>query len=99
MVMKSPPVMIPLSGRVPGRASEPSRTRADDDGGCETFHGWRLGCLGFSRGRHFIGRRAMSVGACGPHHVVAWPRGEPYGVATLLPLFDSPPDSVYVTEK
>ena len=32
-----PPVMIPLSGRVPGRALEPSRSRVDDGGG--------LGCL------------------------------------------------------
>ena len=50
MVMKSPPVMIPLSGRVPGRASEPSRTRVADGGGCGTFRGWRLGYLGFSQG-------------------------------------------------
>jgi hypothetical protein len=43
-------VMIPLSDRVPGRASEPSQTRVDDGGSYRTFHGWRLGCLGFSRG-------------------------------------------------
>jgi hypothetical protein len=39
MVMKRPPVMISLFGRVPGRASEPSRTRVDDGGGYETFRG------------------------------------------------------------
>jgi hypothetical protein len=50
MVMKRPPVMISLSGRVPGTASEPSRTRVDDDGGYGTFRGWRFGPLGFSRG-------------------------------------------------
>ena len=32
MVMKIASVVISLSGRVPGRASEPSRTRVDDDG-------------------------------------------------------------------
>ena len=59
--------MIPLSGRASGRASEPSRTRVDDDGIYGNFHGWRLGYLGLSRGRQFIGGRAMSVGAYGPH--------------------------------
>ena len=63
MVMKSPPVMIPLSGMVPGRASEPSRTRVDDGGGYGTFRGCRLGYLGFSQGNQYIGGRAMSVGA------------------------------------
>ena len=101
MVMKSPPMMIPLSGRVPGRASEPSRTRVDDDGG--TFHGWRLGYLEFSREKVEIGGRATSVGARGAHTL--WPRDQgagaapPRGVAALLPLFDSPPDFVYVTKK
>ena len=60
MVMKSPPVMIPLSGRVLERASEPSQTRVDDDGGYGTFRGWRLGYLGFSGRRHYIGERAAS---------------------------------------
>jgi hypothetical protein len=41
--------IIPLSGRVPGRASESSRPRVDDGGGYGTFRGWRLGYLGFSR--------------------------------------------------
>ena len=49
MAMKKPPVMISPSGRVPGRASEPSRTRVVDDGGGGTFRGILLGCLGFSR--------------------------------------------------
>jgi hypothetical protein len=59
--------MIPLSGRVPGRASEPSQTRVDDGGGYETFCGWRLGSLGFSRGCEYIGGRARSVRARGAH--------------------------------
>ena len=59
--------MIPLSGRVPGRASEPSRTRVDDGGGYGTFRGWRLGYLGFSGRRHYIGERAASGGTRGGH--------------------------------
>ena len=74
MVIKSPPVMISISGRVPGSASKPSQTRVDDGGSYETFCGWRLGYLGFSRGRQFIGERAMSVDACGPH--TTWWRGQ-----------------------
>jgi hypothetical protein len=60
-------VMIPLSSRVPGRASEPSRARVNDGGGYRTFRGWRLGCLGFSRGCEFIGGMARSVDARGAH--------------------------------
>ena len=50
MVLKNASGMIPLSGRVPGRASEPSQTRVDDDGGVRTFREIVLGYLGFSRG-------------------------------------------------
>ena len=74
MVMKRPPVMIPLSGRVPGRASEPSRTRVDDDDDCRTFRGWRLGYLGFSRRTKYIGEVAMLVETRGPH--TAWWHGQ-----------------------
>jgi hypothetical protein len=79
-------VMIPLSGKVPGRASESSQTRVDDGGGYGTFHGWRLGCLGFSRGCEYIGGRARSVGARGAHtmgrHHQVWQPCYP----TLSPL-------------
>ena len=50
MVMKNASGVISLSGRVPGRASEPSRTKVDDDGGVGAFCGIVLGYLGFSRG-------------------------------------------------
>ena len=99
MVMKSPPVMIPLSGRVTGRASEPSRTRVDDGSGYGTFRGWRLGSLGFSRGNQYIGGRAMSVGARGAHTL--WRRvqvAHPPGVAASSAHFVSTSDSVYVTK-
>jgi hypothetical protein len=60
-------VMIPLSGRVPRRALEPSRTRVDGDGGYGTFRGWRLRPLGFSQRCEFIAGRARSVDARGAH--------------------------------
>jgi hypothetical protein len=98
-----PPVMIPLSGKVPGRALEPSRTRVDDGSGYKTFRGWRLGCLGFSRGCEFIGGRARSVGARGAHTMGR--RGQraggapPPGVASSLLVSISPLDSVNVSGK
>jgi hypothetical protein len=56
----SPPVAIPLSGRVPGRASGPSRSRVDDGGRSRCVSGKVIGCLGFSRRRVFIGEGALS---------------------------------------
>ena len=50
MLMKNASGVISLSGRVPGRASEPSRTRVDDDGGVGAFRGIVPKYLGFSRG-------------------------------------------------
>jgi hypothetical protein len=85
-------VMIPLSDRVPGRASEPSWTRIDDGGGYENFLGWRLGSLGFSWGCEYIGGRARSVGARGAHtmgqHGQGGPRHQvwPPRCPTLSPL-------------
>ena len=43
------------------------RTRVDDGGGYRNFRGWRLLCLGFSRGTEKIGERATSVGGQGGH--------------------------------
>ena len=71
--------MIPLSGRVPRRDSEPFQTRVDDGGGYGTFHGWRLGSLGYSRGTEYIGGRVMSVGTRGAH-TMTW-RGQRGGAA------------------
>jgi hypothetical protein len=73
--------MIPLSGRVSERASEPSRTRVDDGGGYRTFRGWRLGPLGFSQRCKFIGGRVWSVDAQGAH-TMGW-RGQRWAHATL----------------
>jgi hypothetical protein len=95
-------VVIPLSNRVPGRASEPSWTRVDNDGGYRTFCGWRLRPLGFSRGCEFIGRRARSVGTRGAHTMGRCSQGwvaPPPGVAALLPYFVSPSDFMNMSEK
>ena len=59
--------MISPSGRVPGRASEPSRTRVGDDGRDGTFRGILLGYLGFSRYAEYMGEDARSVEARGAH--------------------------------
>jgi hypothetical protein len=53
-------MVIPLSGRVPGRASGPSRSRVDDGGGSRCVSGKLIGCLSFSRRGVFIGEGAAS---------------------------------------
>jgi hypothetical protein len=60
MAMKRPPVAIPLSGRVPGRAFRPSRSWVDDGGGSRCVSGKVIGSLGFSRRGVFIGEGAAS---------------------------------------
>jgi hypothetical protein len=55
-------VVIPLSGRVPGRASGPSRSHIDDGGGCSMFRGKLIGPLGFSHRGEYIGGREASEG-------------------------------------
>jgi hypothetical protein len=95
-------MMIPLSGRVPGRASELSRTRVDDDSGYGTFCGWRLGPLGSSRGCEFICGRARSVGTRGSHTMGQCGQGwaaPPPGVDGSLLVSISPLDSVFVSIK
>ena len=54
------------SGRVLGRAPEPSRSRVDDDGGDGTFRGFLIVYLGFSVEEVFMGERATSGGPVGP---------------------------------
>jgi hypothetical protein len=49
---------IPLSGRVPGRASGPSRSWVDDGGGSRCVSGKVIGSLGFFRRGVFIGEGA-----------------------------------------
>jgi hypothetical protein len=53
-------VAIPLSGRVPGRASGPSRSRVDDGDRSRCVSGKVIGSLGFSHQGVFIGEGAAS---------------------------------------
>jgi hypothetical protein len=64
-----PPVAIPLSGRVSGRASGPSRSRVDDGGGSRCVSRKLIRSLGFSRRGVFIGEgAALGVGQGGLTH-------------------------------
>jgi hypothetical protein len=74
-------VVIPLSGRVPGRASRPSRSRVDDGGGLEYVSRKIDRVFRFSRRGEYIGRRAMSVG--GPGGPTTWWCGPRAGCTTL----------------
>jgi hypothetical protein len=62
--------VIPLSGRVPGRASRPSQSRIDDGGGLQ-YVSWKIDHVFrvFCRGE-YIGRRATSGG--GPSGPTTW---------------------------
>jgi hypothetical protein len=68
--------MIPLSGRVPGRASGPSQTRVNDGGGLQYFSWIDVQALrvfatkGIYRWRGHVRRWPR-----GPHYLVAWPGG------------------------
>jgi hypothetical protein len=86
--------VIPLSDRVPGRASRPSQSRVDDGGGSRCVSGKVIGCLGFSHRGVFIGegvasevdQGALTIGGCGPGAGRApWWCGRP--VASLRLLF------------
>jgi hypothetical protein len=71
---RRPPVMIPLSGRLPGRASGPSRSR-DDDGGDLQYVSWksvRLFRVFLSKG---IYKQTGDVRRWTrwSHHLVPWP--------------------------
>jgi hypothetical protein len=76
---RRPPVMIPLSGRVPGRASGPSRTRLDDGGGLQYFSWIDVRALRIFLMK-WIYRRKDDVRGClgGPHQGLARPVGRPH---------------------
>jgi hypothetical protein len=83
--------MIPLSDRVPGRASGPSRSRDDDDGGLQ-YVSWksvRPFRVFPSKG---IYRRKSDVRGWirGPHHLVAWSGGGLRHPMVRLPSGPSP---------
>jgi hypothetical protein len=57
---RRPPMAIPLSGRVPGRASGPSQSRVNDGGRSQCVSRKLIRYLGFSRRGVFIGKGAAS---------------------------------------
>jgi hypothetical protein len=78
--------MIPLFGRVPGRASRPSRSR-DDDGGGLQYVSWKsvssfrvFSMKGIYRRKGDVRRWTR-----GPHHLVARPGGGPRHPMVRLP--------------
>jgi hypothetical protein len=83
--------MIPLSGRVPGRASGPSRSRDDDGGGLQyvfwkTVRPFRVfPSKGICRRMGDVRRWTRQS-----HHLVAWPGGGPRHPMVQLPLGPSP---------
>jgi hypothetical protein len=94
-------VIIPLSGRVPGRASGPSQSWDDDDGGLQyvSCKSVRLLRVFPSKG---IYRRKRDVRRWTrwSHHLVARPGvAPPYGAAAPWSISVSPLDSVFVSGK
>jgi hypothetical protein len=84
-------VAIPISGRVPRRASGPSRSRVDDGGGSRCVSGKLIGSLGFSRREVFIGKGVASeVDQGGLTHRGAQARGWPHR-PTVWPARGPPP--------
>jgi hypothetical protein len=73
--------VIPLSGRVPGRAHGSSRSRDGDGGGLQYVSWKRDPSLRFFPSRELIGKRAASEG--GPGRLTPWWRGPGVGRATL----------------
>jgi hypothetical protein len=59
--------VIPLSDRLPGRASGPSRSRVDDGGGLQYVSLKLIGLFRFSRQGEYIGGRAALGGGPGAH--------------------------------
>jgi hypothetical protein len=74
-------VVIPLSDRVPGRASGPSQSRDDDGGGLQYVSKKIDRVLGFPHRGEYIGGRAASGG--GPGGLTTWWRGLGASCATL----------------
>ena len=83
------------SGRVPGRASEPSRDGFGVDGGYGTLRGFLLGSLGFFRDGDYMGEEAESEaerghqtrGRRGPRASRAWPTSGQVAPLQVLPFW------------
>jgi hypothetical protein len=83
---------IPLSGRVPGRASGPSRSCIDDDGGLQYVF-WKIDRVlrVFSSRRIYRRKGDVRRWARWPHHLVARARGRLRHPMVRLP--SGPPPS------
>jgi hypothetical protein len=77
--------MIPLFGRVPGRASRPSRSRVNDGGGLQ-YISWKS----VSSIKVFSTKGDVKGWTRGPHHLVAWPGDGPRHPMVRLPPGCSP---------
>jgi hypothetical protein len=93
MVMKKASVMIPLSGKVPRKASRPFGSQ-DDDGSGLQYVSLKSVCLPRVFLLKGIYRRKGDVRGWtwGPHHLVAWPGGSPRHPMVRLP--SGPPPSL-----
>jgi hypothetical protein len=80
MVMKKTSCGVPLSGRVPGRASGPSQSLGRWRRRIAMCSGKVIGYLGFFHRGVFIGEGAMSEE--GPGALTPWWRGQGLGRAT-----------------
>jgi hypothetical protein len=70
--------VIPVSGRVPGRASRPSRSRVDDGDGLQ-YVSWKIDWVlrVFPSRRIYRRKGGIRRWARWPHHLVAWPGAGP----------------------
>jgi hypothetical protein len=95
--------MIPLSGRVPGRASGPSRSR-DDDGGGLQYVSWKSvrPLRGFPVEVNLEAEgqcQGMDQGSTPPGGAARGWLAPPYGAAAFCPPSVSPLDSIFVSGK
>jgi hypothetical protein len=83
--------MITLSGRVPGRASGPYRSRVDDDGGLQYVSWKSVWALRVFAMKGIYRRKGDVRGwTRGPHHLVALPGDGPHHPMVWLPPGCSP---------
>ena len=83
-----------------GKSSRTPRDGFDDGGGVGMFCGIWLSVLGIFLFGEYMGEEAESAEARGPTRPLGAARPGPAPrprVASLLPLFDSPSDSVFVS--
>jgi hypothetical protein len=95
--------MIPLFGRVPGRASGPSRSQVDNGGGLQ-YVSWKdvRALRVFTMKGIYRRKGGVRGGLSGPHHRSARPGGRPrhpHCAAASWLSSVSPLDSVFVSGK